>query len=586
MEKRVSRLEEKLEELTGQLERLNERLSLLESRVLGGGVLPESPLPVSQPEPGSREQVAEPETLSPPRSPWLHVIGRTLVVLGGGFLLRAITEGEILSRGAGTAVGLAYALVWLVLADRAGRKGKSRSATFHGLAGILIAFPLLWEATSKYAFLSPVTSILISTAFALVALAIAWRRRLRGLAWANSFAVAAFAFAVTVWSGDLVPGALFFVLFGLVTLWLGYVRDWFGLAWITAFFVDTIILVIVVLLLAVPDPSTRFGLEPHLVILVQVFAVLAYLGSIAIRTLLRHRDVIIFEVLQTAALLILWLGVSIHMARSTGIALVPLGLGCIALSAVCYGIAFNVIDRRAGGRRNFIYYTTLAIVLALFGGGVLLGSASLSLVFVAMSLLTAWFARRYSRVTLAGHSVFYILAAAIWSGLVAAATGSLVGSGGNLDQWSSFPVLIVLAAALVVGLAPITTHRRTWGPLAHAPKVLLLVLLVYCLDGLVAALLIGAIGDGGAAGTDMAAVAAIRTTVLAVLAFSLAWIARYDRFLEAAWLVYPLLVVGGLKLVLEDLRAGRPATLFVSLAVYGGVLIFAPRLLRRSKESH
>jgi hypothetical protein len=38
--------------------------------------------------------------------------------------------------------------------------------------------------------------------------------------------------------------------------------------------------------------------------------------------------------------------------------------------------------------------------------------------------------------------------------------------------------------------------------------------------------------------------------------------------------------LGGLKLLLQDLREGRPATLVLSLALYGAVLLLAPRLLR------
>ncbi len=40
------------------------------------------------------------------------------------------------------------------------------------------------------------------------------------------------------------------------------------------------------------------------------------------------------------------------------------------------------------------------------------------------------------------------------------------------------------------------------------------------------------------------------------------------------------LVAVALKLVAEDLRVGRPATLFPALAAYGVGLIVAPRLLR------
>jgi hypothetical protein len=50
---------------------------------------------------------------------------------------------------------------------------------------------------------------------------------------------------------------------------------------------------------------------------------------------------------------------------------------------------------------------------------------------------------------------------------------------------------------------------------------------------------------------------------------------------ELRWLVPPALVVGGLKLLAEDVPRGRPATLFLSLAAYGGALVLVPRLLRR-----
>ena len=61
----------------------------------------------------------------------------------------------------------------------------------------------------------------------------------------------------------------------------------------------------------------------------------------------------------------------------------------------------------------------------------------------------------------------------------------------------------------------------------------------------------------------------------------MAWIGRHDGFREWAWLVYPLLVVTGLKMVAQDFMQSRPATMFVALALYGAALIVAPRLRRR-----
>ncbi len=47
--------------------------------------------------------------------------------------------------------------------------------------------------------------------------------------------------------------------------------------------------------------------------------------------------------------------------------------------------------------------------------------------------------------------------------------------------------------------------------------------------------------------------------------------------------MYVVLILGGIKLIAEDFMSGRPATLVLSLAVYGAALIVAPRWVRRGK---
>jgi hypothetical protein len=59
---------------------------------------------------------------------------------------------------------------------------------------------------------------------------------------------------------------------------------------------------------------------------------------------------------------------------------------------------------------------------------------------------------------------------------------------------------------------------------------------------------------------------------------------RHARFREWGWLVYPLLVGIGLKLVTQDYKHSRPATLFIALDLYGAALIVAPRLRRRVEK--
>jgi len=75
--------------------------------------------------------------------------------------------------------------------------------------------------------------------------------------------------------------------------------------------------------------------------------------------------------------------------------------------------------------------------------------------------------------------------------------------------------------------------------------------------------------------------AAIRTAILSLSAIILAALGSLRHLRELTWLVYPVLVVTGVKLLLEDLRHDQPLALFVSFAFLGVALIVAPRLLRR-----
>jgi hypothetical protein len=98
---------------------------------------------------------------------------------------------------------------------------------------------------------------------------------------------------------------------------------------------------------------------------------------------------------------------------------------------------------------------------------------------------------------------------------------------------------------------------------------------VFILGGLVVA------GFATSAGSlSPAAIATLRTATLALLVLGLGLVARRWALRELAWFVYPLLVVGGVKLATQDLWHGRGFTLFLSLVLYGTALIAAPRLVR------
>jgi hypothetical protein len=78
--------------------------------------------------------------------------------------------------------------------------------------------------------------------------------------------------------------------------------------------------------------------------------------------------------------------------------------------------------------------------------------------------------------------------------------------------------------------------------------------------------------------------ASARTAALAISAAFLAGYSHRTRFGNLSWLVYTILVLGAVKLAFEDIAAGGAATLFLSLGLYGGALILAPRLLHTAAK--
>jgi hypothetical protein len=74
--------------------------------------------------------------------------------------------------------------------------------------------------------------------------------------------------------------------------------------------------------------------------------------------------------------------------------------------------------------------------------------------------------------------------------------------------------------------------------------------------------------------------AMVRSLVLALATVCLAWTRTVPGLAELSRLTYPVLVAGGLKVLLADLPSARPAALFVVLACYGASLILTPIVLR------
>jgi len=571
MDEDVSPLETQLELLASRVAAIERRLARLESQ---------EPVAAGRPAGGPAE-AGRPDADNPLAGLGMAdvgsvvtMLGRTLFVLAGAFLLRALTDSGQLAAGPGVLLGLAFALTWIVMADRAGGRGHSASAAFHGVAFVLIAFPLLFEATTHFRFLNAGTAAAGLGGCTAIALAVGWRQHLQGLVWVATLGGLATAGALALATVELGPFALFLVLLGVAALWFGYVLEWTVLRWPVALVADLAILV-----LSVRAVTPAAADTPGMAFSAQILLLVAYLGSFAARTLLLNRDVIPFEVAQSIAAIIAGLGGAAYLTHMTGGGGLPLGVATLALAAGCYGAAAVFVERRQGRRRNFYFYTSAGLVFVLAGGALAMPSAAVGLVYAVLGVVAAWAGRLSSRITYRAHGAAYLTAAVVATGLL---PHVLYGLGLPFvpDGRASIAMLSVLALCGVAmwGLGPEAAPAAP-SPGRRVPRLIVLVLVLGGLLGAIVSWVLPPPASADAAAPGL--VATVRTALLVAGILALALADRVWAFVEGAWLVYPLLVLTGVKFVLEDFRAGRPATLFLGFALYGLALIVGPRLCRR-----
>jgi hypothetical protein len=576
MDNSLRGVEPTIRDLEQSLRAVERRVALLEQALAASGhATPTDALP---------QAAGLGESILPPAS-WrthdlvtiLSFIGRTFVALGGAYLLRALTDSAVLPQPAGVALGLAYAVLWLAMADRAGAAHSRVSAAFHGLVAAIIAFPLLWEAVTRFHLIGPGTAAAALATMTALALGVALRQRLQVLAWIALVPALVTLFALVAATGVVLPFAVAAIVLAVGMQWTGYGADWVLLRWPAALVADVMVLALIARVSSRSWPD-----RPEQIIAVQLLLLTGHVASVVTRTLVRGRDVNVFEVLQTAAALAIGFGGAVYVAQATGFGATILAAINLAVGAGCYGVAFAFVARRQGLRRNFYFYTSLGLILVLVSTALLFHGAMVGVMWTALAVLTSWLALRVGRTALNLHAAVYVIAAAGASGLLSTSATALAGSVDGPWAPLSTIALVVLAGALVCWAIPTSPAADLDGVYARVARLLIAIVVVWSAGGWMVGVLSPPLAGAPGHGADAGVIATVRTSVLAAAALVLAWAGRHTRFRESAWLLFPVLIAGGLKLLVEDLPRSRPATLFIALALYGGALIIAPRIGRVS----
>ena len=562
-----------LELVRRSLANLEERFEILEKRIatLEGEwepVVRSEPIPSAVVERG-RAEVPEAVVEEESATDHLGLIGRTLVVLGGAYLLRAITEFAVLPGAIGSAIGFSYAMTFLWLADRDAAAGKIASARFHGWLSIALVCAIVWESATRFEILPPFAAAAVVLGFSVVAFEVAGRRKLHQVAGFLTLASGAVLTALVVATKTIVPYGWALLALVVLTIRTGRTIERRALASISGLLVDGVMLILAVLAISDRSPDGFVASTALLTVYFVFFAVV-----VARRVVVDRSDPSMFGIVHVAAATVIG---ALGAMRSAMVAGSPVTVGMIylAMAPVSYSFGFAM---RSVSRRAFSVFTTLGLVLVIAASTLTL-PADVRVVLWLAGVFVAWVASsRQASGALDLQITVYLWAAAAASGILGVAVRSLVLS--PEVAWGS-PTIAgasVMVCALVACLFALHPNPQGSGLRYVFPRVGAFALLSLLFGGVIVMTVVEA---SFGSEPDPALVALLRMALVAATAIGFAWLSRRDRFADLALLVYPILALGAMKLLAEDLRVGRPVTLFITFALCGGVLIVMPRLRRK-----
>jgi len=562
-------------DLTRRVASIEECLRLAEARERA----PEAPPAATYPPPQEPSGLSSSHPLEQAAG-LLPVLGRALLGMAGAYLLRALTEAGALPNQVGIVAGIVYAGGWLMWAARAPAQ-ETLAAAIYSLTAVLVLVPLLWEATVRFHAIAAGTAGATLFLFAVFGMVVSWRRNLLAVSTIATVAALGSAAALLLGTHDVLPFTFLFLAIAAAVEASACLDHWLNERWLAAVAADLSVLLATWLVTNERGLPETYAAIPHLWLFGAQVALLAiYLASTIIRTLLRGFSFTAFETAQAGFAFLISVSGGLSLSRADARLAPVMAAIALACAAACYLVSFSRLERRAGAGRNFYTYSTFGILLALAGSRILFSGIAAAGVWSALAIAAIWAGGRFERLTLQVHGVIYLLLALAVSGAPQQAAAFLLGSA----AWPGDRLVALLIGALTSALAyALAVRYRQPGTASWNSETLRLVLAATFL-GLTA----GAIA-GGLTGlyhavtgpeSSHAYCATLRTSVVVISSVLLAWLGPRLGRLELTRLVYPAMVLGGYRLLTQDLYQDRKVALFLSLLIYGATLTALPKLRR------
>lgn len=560
-----------------RLDRIEARLAEVERRLgMAGGATVQTG--------AAGEAAAElPELRMPEAGSLPGLAGKSFLGLAAAYLLRALTESGMLVPAVGVALGLAYALAWLVWAARTPAE-EALTVQMRALTSALILGPLLWEAHLKFQAITPWQTAGVLVLFAGSALAISWRKNQTAVALIGSLAGMLLSAAFLIRTHDLVPYTAGLLALAAAVETSACLEHYLGERWIVAGLTNLAVLLLT--FVATKPPGTLEGYAPvgrAEAIGAQAVLVGIYLASTMVRTLLRGFRISLFELAQATTALCIGVWGALTVAHGHPRAVLVAGLFCASCGVLCYVVSFAFLERQAKNDRNFYSYATFGLALVLASSGLLFGGRLRALFWAVLAAAFVLAGRESGRMLLKLHAGIYASLAVTASGLAAKANVSFLGRGPH-EAGGAEPAMWIAAAGALTSYGLLLRTRKP----EHCTAVYRL-----------ASLLLGAAAVWSLAAAGAVAVSywcsaapgtrhfcpTLLTAVLAAVAAAAGTGFRYWRREELKWMAWLLTLVAACKVFLQDLPQAHPFAIVLSLLLFGALLIWMPRLTRAGRGS-
>jgi len=569
-----------VDSLTSVVEQLGDRLRDLESRIAS---LESFVLPKHLPQPEIARTQSPPASVvarpAPPRrrlselessARAFPIIGKAVLGFAGAFLLRALAESGSVAKLPVLIIAILYACFWMIWSARIANR---LASVTYALTSTLILSPMLWEATVRFQSLPASASATILVVFMILTLVLASRHELQVIPWIAALASVSTAIALIIGTRELVPLTLSLLAIAAAcetSVSLGHELTF---RIIPAMVADFTVWLCVYILTSENVPEGYRAVAPATLIALCALLPAIYGIAVAFRIFVQGHRISVFEIAQLAASFAL---AAFGMMRASHNAAAPaLGFLFLLLAAICYWGTLWRFDTPPYTRNRRVSASWAAALLV--AGTFLLLPSNFQIPFLCTAaLLTAILYTRTARLSLGLHASFYLACAAAVSSLPIYVWNSLAGTVPASPDWQARTV------ALSAGLCYAVESRKEVDEGRRR--------LLWLLPAGIAAFTIA--GWGVAATVRLTAgllelaashLSMIRTVVICMLALALGLASR-RRHLELRWIAYASVALGTLKLMLEDLRFGNPASLVVSFVFYGLILILLPRMTRTKEE--